>query len=781
MDIPPFIKQFYTPESTIWKNLVPIIIIPLLFLLIIFPATVTYSSVFVTEYHDTIGTSLPHVFLKDHLLSQWNNQWIDGFPEVSSPQSDRYYPLSLLPFYLIFDNIFVINGLILLHLFIGYLAFYTFGRLITKNNNLLMIASLFYSFSGLMMSQVIQGHINIIYALAWTPLLYYFFIKLIYRKERTVLNIISFSICTLLIFISGAVYYLIYTYLFIAIFLVYYLVEGKLSRKIVYALCGSIALFLLLASIKIIPNLLVMSNIIRNDVIDPLAGGGSLENNLASIIFGTGIHKGYQVLGFNFSPHESMVLIGIIPVFFMIIALIYGRRDIIIPSFISILFAFVWADGGKTVLSFIHFLPILDTFRSPGRIFGALLPIILVLAIYGFVIASSKIKNGEGFGLSDDRRRAIKIGVICLIGVKLLELPYQEAAFSLQALLSVALIAGFIALLYTNRATPANLVYYSAFSLITNAIVLISDFNLITYDVLLKSALLSFVLIAFLLWMYRDRISQVKSNYLGILLVLSLILCISANISYIKPSDPALDESPALGIIQKMNEYPSTNAQTWVYTNGWPIQHIDFTYWFMKNNIHPMRAYYSYYLKSSLLPSYRIGDVTYSTADYIIDTAYLENGNQNLEEYTFKVDNLSVYKPDNVLPNAFVLRNDQLVPAAITKFTPDEVVIEGQFLKGDIAILKTAYYKGWKVNGVDATPAGNMVACQLDSGSQQVAFTFDPIDFKIGLALTIFGLLVLVILIIKRTELEAWLNKDETRAAKGKDKGKDKGKKMRKK
>jgi hypothetical protein len=59
--------------------------------------------------------------------------------------------------------------------------------------------------------------------------------------------------------------------------------------------------------------------------------------------------------------------------------------------------------------------------------------------------------------------------------------------------------------------------------------------------------------------------------------------------------------------------------QTWVYETGWPIKHIDFTYWLIMNNIHPMRAYYSYFPSSTLPLVLKIGDTQYFTADYIID------------------------------------------------------------------------------------------------------------------------------------------------------------------
>jgi uncharacterized membrane protein YfhO len=157
-------------------------------------------------------------------------------------------------------------------------------------------------------------------------------------------------------------------------------------------------------------------------------------------------------------------------------------------------------------------------------------------------------------------------------------------------------------------------------------------------------------------------------------------------------------------------------------------------------------------------PVYTIGNITYYTPDYFIDTAYLENGNQNLDNVTFKVNNISVYKPDHVLPNAFVIRNDQLVPSKIEKFSADEVTISGNFSAGDIAALKSSFYPGWKLNGKDASNIGNMIGAQIPSDTTSVTFRFDPPDFKIAGIISGIGVIILIVLIIKRREIEKYLS-----------------------
>ena len=141
-----------------------------------------------------------------------------------------------------------------------------------------------------------------------------------------------------------------------------------------------------------------------------------------------------------------------------------------------------------------------------------------------------------------------------------------------------------------------------------------------------------------------------RASYICIFLIVGLGMVLIGNASYQKIYDPRLDESPAIAIIEKIKTFDNNQSQIWVYENGWSIQHMDFTYWFIKSDIHPIRAYYPYFLNAMINPTYTIGNITYYSVDYIIDTAYLENGNQNLENVTFKVNNISCINRTTFFP-----------------------------------------------------------------------------------------------------------------------------------
>jgi len=723
------------------------LILPFLLLLILFPTVVQQDQVLISDYHDSLLIINSDLSVLKNPFSLWNNQWITGLPEYADPLSNLYYPF-FFPILLLTQDMFIINLVLLTHLYIAYLSFYVLSGLMTRNPEIRMVSALFYIFSAVLLSRLPAGHMGIIFALAWIPLLYYAFFRIVWEKELTIKNIGILALSPALIFFTGNVYYLFYSSLILGVFFVYDLLKKKLSNGAIIAVFSGFTIGGMILSIKLIPLAIISGTLGRIDIIDPLGDGGSLENNLASIIFGTPIDK---VFGF----YETAVLIGIIPVLLVILALIFGKEDRTIPAFFAVVVAFIWADGGNSLLSFIHLMPGLANFRVAGRILGTLVPILLLLAISGFDILNTRMKTGDPLIPDPRQKRHIVYAAGLLLLVKIIELPFQSNV-SLEAGLSVIFIAAFVGLLYFNKATMKNLLIFFTASCLINAAIIIRNATGLTQETTIRVLIILAIVIAVIAIFNKNRLQvpSKKTNYVCIFLILGLGIALIGNASYQKISDPKLDESPAIAIIEKIKTFSNAQSQIWVYENGWPIQHMDFTYWLLKNDIHPIRAYYPYFLNPMISPVYTIGNITYYTPDYFIDTAYLENGNQNLDNVSFKVDNISVYKPDNVLPNAFVVRNNKLVPSKIEKFTPDEVTISGRFSAGDIALLKSSFYPGWKLNGHDAINIENMIGAEIPSDSTSITFRFDPLDFKIAAIISGIGVILLIILVVKHREIE---------------------------
>ena len=81
------------------KKTIVYLVLPILLLLIIFPTYLQPNQMFISEYHDTLNVMIPELFLMQNPLAFWNNQWITGYSEISSLNSDRFYPFSF-PFLL---------------------------------------------------------------------------------------------------------------------------------------------------------------------------------------------------------------------------------------------------------------------------------------------------------------------------------------------------------------------------------------------------------------------------------------------------------------------------------------------------------------------------------------------------------------------------------------------------------------------------------------------------------------------------------------------------------
>ncbi|WP_421909091.1 hypothetical protein [Methanolacinia petrolearia] len=177
-----------------------VILLPVFLVFVAFIDVLTTNGAFCGDYHDTLQSTLEWMIYTKSGFTLWDNLWITGFPEFASPGSDFYYPL-IIPFLNITQDIYAqINYSTILHLIVAFITTYLLLGLITEKKNLKMAFSLLYIFSALMLSRLYVGHEIIVFSLAWIPLLYYSFAKIIYKSEYTVTNVLIFSLTSALFF-----------------------------------------------------------------------------------------------------------------------------------------------------------------------------------------------------------------------------------------------------------------------------------------------------------------------------------------------------------------------------------------------------------------------------------------------------------------------------------------------------------------------------------------------------------------------------------------------------
>lgn len=732
--------------DAIWYVLLPVACI-----LVLFSSFLLETGVFIGASQDTLSNIIRYIFLEQNLFAKWNNQWImGGFPEIASPFSDRYYPFSF-PFYYLTKSIYILNFVMLLHLFIAYFSSLKLGGLMTHERYLVTIGALLYTFSGIILSRVSVGQNYYIYALAWLPLFYYFFLLIVWKRDIKLENFAFSILIAIFLFLSGGLYYFIFSLMLTGIFFLFYILRKKITWNTGIAFFISMVVFLMLVSFKLIPDFFISGNLVRLDPIDPLSGGGFIEKGIASFAFGAPIENFYGM-------HESMAFLGLVPCLFIILGFIFGDKNFTIPAFLTVIFSFIWAAGSNTLLSFIHLMPFLDTFRCPGRIFGALLPILVVLMVYGIHITLQYIHNERSIQPDISQKKAVVLALGILFLVKMLELPAQSE-ISLISVCAVVILCIFICLLYLNAMNSTILVTFFAVSAVFSLIMALSMFNIVRIEIIGKILLIGVIVAGLLLFSKNVRTIQKNVLHLDIIILIAILLTIAVNMSYIAPVPAGLETGPAKEVAAGLSGNASPYHQIWVLETGWPYKHLDFTYWDTKYNMAPFTGYYAYYLKDHPSLVYELEGEAYSSVDYLVDTKQLENGQQNLPEYSFSISGIGIQKPGLVLPNAFVIRDDRFVASEIMIMTPDTIALTGDFKKGDVAILKSAYYPGWNMNGKAGINLNNLVGSQLVQDTHEIVFTFDPLDFKMGGIISAIGIALCGILYWYRKKAEQFLSR----------------------
>lgn len=716
-------------------------LIPVIFTFVLFFPVILNHSLFIGNFQDILNYD--YVFLKENPAGLWNNLWPGGYPEIANPLSSRYYPVTQLSSFW-FDSTFIFNFIVLLHIFIAFISFYFFGSILTKHRLPLVFFSCMYSFSGAILTRIHGGHLSIIFALSWAPLFFYFLFTLLVKHERNLKNILGLALTAAILYTSGGFYHFIFLLIFAFIFFVYQAIKNRKSAgKWAFLLAMGIAFCLI--GIKLIPELFISPYLVRIDPINPLEGGGTLLSSLSSFMFGTPIDN-------NFGIFESAAFLGIVPVLLVIYAFVFGKKEITIPSFISLCCALVWALGGGTVLSFVHLFPVLNNFRVPGRILGAITPLLLFLALYGVVLLLQEQKRNN-IVVSEDHRRYIRNGVMVLFLIFLTSLPFFKFPdFHEWIILGLVLI--FIIIIYSNSLTFSRMVGFLVLGLVINLFDILISLN-ITSQMVLQLGICAIVL-ALAVYLFTGE-GKDQRIVMGICAI-SLIIIVLGNLQYIQPEESPLENSPAREVVNKIKEYPSTNPQVWILDTGWPYMHVDFTYWYIDSGIHPMRGYFPYFLKNQPSIEYVIGNTTYSAADYIVDTAVIDVQNPTLPYYSFKVGTIGVLKATNVMPVAGVIRDGELIRTELIEFSSDRVTLKGSFRSGDVAFLKYAYYPGWTMNGRDAKQVENLIGGIISEDENLITFRYEPIEFRFGVLLSLIGVILIFISIWRRDRINKFFN-----------------------
>ncbi|ETA67436.1 hypothetical protein MettiDRAFT_0860 [Methanolobus tindarius DSM 2278] len=634
-----------------------------------------------------------------HQIPLWDNLWLGGFPEYASPISALYNPLVTIPYFM-FGLIAGSKVIVVLHVFLAGVCFWIFSTTITSRRSLQLYGSFLFMLSGTLITRVNAGHTELLTTQMFIPLSLFFVMKAV--ESRNIVYVICSAISISMFIFGGAIYYFVF---FMMMFLVYSIVtcfeqtdskKFKLNTTNLKIISFIFILTIMFSSIKLIPALFVSDNIVRIDPIDPLKGSGLFRDMFTSFVTGNYL-EGYSV-------NETYSYLGFLPFIFAIVSLFHNAREKIF-YYISFLVFLLWAGGSNNLMGVLRYFPFFENFRVPGRSLLFASFIVISLSIYGIQWFFERLEKEDN---KSTKPVFWLIGFVLLFEIQEILLNSAKVAFS-----NVGI--GFFGLLLT---------------------LLISLYVIININ--------------------GDGDPENKTLF--ILIFMSIFLISAINIATISPHENNIENSTSLQIMQQIKDYDNdTHQQIWLTTDGWPYYHMDFTYAAMKNDLHMQRSYYGYFLDT--VPStVQIGNTSYYAANYLVDTQYLESGETIDAPAILSVNGVSVVEIPESLPNVFSIRGNSMMPLDLKYFSPNKVVVDGSLIQaGDVVVYKCAYYDGWKANGMTAENMGNMVGTTASTSGEDLEFVFDPIDFKIGLLITLITIFIFIVSVIKKDKVNSYL------------------------
>ena len=280
------------------------------------PTSDTFSQFYVWKM------KMVDIYKQGH-IPLWNNYSFSGTPLLATFHTSVFNPANLLLFvprvgwglYIMFSSIF------------AAFAMYLFLGLYTKNKLSQISGSLIFAFSGLMTTWAQFG--TAVWAATYLPLVLYFLHQIINHSRLKLLPLFSLSVCFLIF--SGNIQLLIYTAT-VSIFYAFWLFwqKQKINKKKIVLLVLASTIGLGLGAIQVLPSYELSKRSVR-----------SKEDSLASINFGLAPFSqsvrlfaadfyGHPTTGNHFgsaSYHENSSYLGVLTIPLIIFILLRYRKN----------------------------------------------------------------------------------------------------------------------------------------------------------------------------------------------------------------------------------------------------------------------------------------------------------------------------------------------------------------------------------------------------------------------------------------------------------------------
>jgi len=710
----------------------------------------------------------------------WNPYNFSGQPFVGAMQSAIFYPLNL--FFLIFDTPFAINLTIGIHCLGTSVFTYFFARYIGISPFGGVLSAVAFAYGGPYFIHIYPGHLPHLAAM-WMPLI--FLAMEAFLRHQEMKYAVWAGVCLGLELLAGYPQYPFYSAVAVSIYFLIHLTLRKAPKRFSRDLVG-FGIFLvtagLLAAIQLVPAWEMVRQSARGNVTFEWISLYSLppENLLTLLIpnfFGDIVNVPYW--GKN-NLWEMSVYLGLVPLMMMVLALTFDRRRQVLV-FAVIAGAFLLMALGKhtPLFWFLYtFVPGFGLFRGVGK------------AAFVFAFAGSLLA-GFGFDMVRD-----------MIARENQKLPFIASLLAASAVL-IAVVA-FISPAGEIHSWRALVRAYAATEEHFDPLPLNEEFfraslKLFWADVA-KLVIVSFAFGALCL-VGRKAWRRSSEVIAALLLVLAVADLWHFGSRFLVSFEPRI-----LSLDPELKKYLKTEVQPFrVAAPLAPLRNHLLNVG-MLEGIENVGGYDAIVLKNynefinftqglpldqpnllmginRIAPLLNLLNVKY----YILDPSI----ELNLAGFELAFHNTrnKVYRSRNVLPRSFIVhraitgRNLEatfqhlMAPAfdpgavavvnealdgfsqtsryrspvpQVVKHTPMHVVIDGYALAPGLLVLADSYYPGWKafVDGSETKiyrPNHVMRAVFLPAGRHRVEFRYEPLSFKIGVAIT--GATVVLLLV----------------------------------
>jgi len=316
------------------------------------------------------------------ILPQWDPYIFAGMPFMADNQVAFWYPFNLAQALFVSDGYLspqVMQWFILLHTAIAGFGMYWFAKKIFDLDDWSAIfAGIAYAFSGYITAQTI--HQMIVYHIALFPFVAYFFIRGFDSWKHAVAGGLMLGT----MYLAGHPQSTLYFTFFLALLAVYEIVyrlrqKGPMGPMTVLRMALPVIIGFGIFAIQFLPSQ-ELASLSRRDVItyekslDGSLSWGHLLTLVLPRLFGVSNGAADAKVpywnGAYYNSWETAIYIGVLPLFFAIMAALVARKRKYVPFFAGMaLFAVCFALGDHFFLYKIFFqLPLFSKFRTPARI-----------------------------------------------------------------------------------------------------------------------------------------------------------------------------------------------------------------------------------------------------------------------------------------------------------------------------------------------------------------------------------------------------------------------------